>query len=444
MMPAAVQAEIEALIQPSYDNILATLLLLKELYEEVEENSQAVKETLRIGVELLDALQGSSSLADSIPSPLALPLPLAIKAVSLAASKIVQQRTGISLSSWTELMSSTLVQFEDYLANLKAIAELAKKKQTPEKEEDITPAKLKEDLKLLEETNAKTQIWNQMTAKILKLSQLADSLIESGKSAATAPKAEPSPPTPPAGVGGAFKQKIGSLGEKIGDSVSRFSSEHENLVEQVMAPLYHLREKATLLKGQIETLSNTIQQFDEMLDLEAAQIKARLGQISAIEVKVLSRRIAVAVAIPRLKRDLLQARSACTAYRGYLEKLAPAAKQGQISESAFEALSFEYQQHLKNAEAKLQKLEREASAWKQASHPILDPGLEWLKQSQEITNGREVVGEMEAHQAREKRLKIKREVERFENAIKILDELEQGKNGSGQVPTSLPPGNPTH
>lgn len=427
MMPAAVQAEIEALIQPSYDNILATFILLKELSEEVEENSQAVKETLRIGVELLDALQGSSSLADSIPGPLALPLPLAIKAVSLAASKIVQQRTGISLSSWTELMSSTLAQFEDYLANLKTIAELAKKKQAPEKEEDITPAKLKEDLKLLEETNAKTQIWNQMTAKILKLSQLADSLIESGKSAAAPPKAELPPPTPPAGVGGAFKQKIGSLGEKIGDSVSRFSSEHENLVEQVMAPLYHLREKASLLKGQIETLSNTIQQFDEMLDLEAAQIKARLGQISAIEVKVLSRRIAVAVAIPRLKRDLLQARAACTAYQGYLEKLVPAAKQGQITEPAFEALLFEYQEHLKNAEAKRQRLEQEVSAWKQASHPILDPGVDWLKASNEIVNGRELVGELDAHQAREKRLKIKREVERFEKAIKILDELEQGK-----------------
>ncbi|MCU0487886.1 MAG: hypothetical protein MUE67_02915 [Anaerolineales bacterium] len=443
MMPAAVQAEIEALIQPSYDNILATLFLLKELYEEVDENSQTVKETLRIGVELLDALQGSSSLADSIPSPLALPLPLAIKAVSLAASKIVQQRTGISLASWSELMSSTLAQFEEYLANLKTIAELAKKKQAPEKEEDVTPTRLKEDLKLLEETNAKTQIWNQMTAKILKLSQLAESLIESGKSAAAPPKAEPLPPAPPAGVGGAFKQKIGSLGDKIGDSVSRFSSEHENLVEPVMAPLYHLREKASLLKGQIETLSSTIQQFDEMLDLEAAQIKARLGQISAIEVKVLSRRIAVAVAIPRLKRDLLQARAACTAYQSYLEKLAPAARQGQISKPAYEALSFEYQEHLKNADTRRLKLEREASAWKQASHPILDPGLDWLKQSQEIVNGRELVGELDSHQAREKRLKIKRELERFEKAIKILDELEQGKNSAQPASTSLPPGNPT-
>ncbi len=182
-----------------------------------------------------------------------------------------------------------------------------------------------------------------------------------------------------------------------------------------------------MLKGQIETLSNTIQHFDEMLDLEAAQIKARLGQISAIEVKVLSRRIAVAVAIPRLKRDLLQARAACTAYQGYLEKLVPAAKQGQITEPAFEALLFEYQEHLKNAEAKRQRLEQEVSAWKQASHPILDPGVDWLKASNEIVNGRELVGELDAHQAREKRLKIKREVERFEKAIKILDELEQGK-----------------
>jgi hypothetical protein len=416
-------AEVQAMIQPSYETIHATYEALKDLFEEVNANSHAVRDTLQLAADLLNSMEGSSNLTDSISNPLSLPIPLAMKAVALTASKIVEQRTGISLSSWTDMINSTLAQFEDYVASLKDIAELARKTRGLDPAQVVNLALLSQDLELLQQAKVKTMLWYSMTSQVVQLNVLVESLIEGGRNASSQAKPEPPAPGALSGVPGSFKQRVSSLGDKVTDSVSRFSTDHEDWITRAMTPVYALRDKAIQLKSQVTLLSNSIQQFDELIDLEIAQILARLGKISAAEVEILSHRIAVAVAIPRLKIDLTDARKECDSYRAYLEKLQIGREQAMIEPEVYKALEMEYTIGLQEAEARKNKLEVNALTWKNAGGPILQAGTRWLNQELGMVAARELVGQMDNSEASQRRVALKREQARFENAQQILGEL---------------------
>ena len=109
------------------------------------------------------------------------------------------------------------------------------------------------------------------------------------------------------------------------------------------------------------------------------QIRAYSGQVSVQEVNILSKRVAAAVLVPRVVRQLTETRQDVAAHRSFMEKLDAAYRQGKITEKVHATLAAEYGLGLESATARLKAWEEEVEVWRINGRPVLEEGIAWLK-----------------------------------------------------------------
>jgi hypothetical protein len=405
------EREIEAMILPSFQTIQATYEALQDLCEEINSDGQAIMDTLQLASDILNIMAGSVDVGGSWLGPIALPIPLAIKAMSTTVSRYVERRTGISLRSWTEFVGSARAQFEDYLAQMGAVAELAPRGHKEALESgEIDVGRLRADRELLQETKLKTKLWRPVMGQVVQLKKLVDSMLEATKSMETTDEEPPS--TQPT-----WRK---SLKDRVGETVARVSQDHEERLTQLLAPVYDLKDKADQLGQQMDQLSNCIAWLEDLVDLEIAQISASLNEIPEDEGRILGQRVAVIITIPRLQKRLDSAQNELLRYQGYLQRLNELRQNEKVNESVYEALGREYGASVNQARTSVQTLEREVEIWRSQGMPILESGIEWLSAEIETVTARESVGQLPSHEAQRRRTALQGEIRRFDQACQTL------------------------
>ena len=417
---ATTQAEktFEELIHPSVSTIQSTYHALQDTCEEITAASQGVLQTISMSADLLNMMSGSG-YTSSLMNPITLPLPMAMKAISVTASKYVEQKTGLSLRSWTDFANSTRVQFDDYLAQLRQIG-----KRFEEIDEDkqayLSAAKnLRVERKLIEITRKKSRLWRPVLAQVIKINQLIDSLLEASQENVQSQVADGAIDTSQSN----WKKKLSNIGEKVGESVTKFTSQHEELMAKVLAPLYDLQEKARSLRSQVDKMSEYVNWLEDLLELEIHQIDAALGVISSDHKDMLDRRIAVSISIPQLHRQFLENERAIQNYQVYLSKLPGEERIGTAPKHIIHELEEEYRARLIKLAEKKEILRDEICIWMDEGLPFLHEGLVWIQNRLHCLAVREKVGELTSQRAGEERAVIRREIKRFEDAMALIAKL---------------------
>lgn len=418
---------IEDMIVPSIQTIHNTYEVLRCLTQDISEDSKAIIDTLQVVCDLLDAIDGSNSPANSLQGLglITLPLPVVLLAVSATLSKYIQNRTGISLKSWSEFVRSSQVQFDQYLTQLGKIAELSTQNNKSDEEAiKFSPEQLYHAEELLENTKLKTKLWRPIMIEITKLNQLFDSIlefkVEDTQSDQQNEEISESVESK-RGLGSKLKGMAGSLKNQATKNESIQKSWEQMIAKHIRA----LRKRVDQLGDQIERLSNSMFGLEELLDLEIAQIKSLRGEITDLELDVLSKRIAVTITIPQLINQLKTARQDVANCQKYLQNLNTRYQQNEIKTKVYETLKNEYQASLDTTNSTLSTLERRASAWKNKGRPTLETGKSWLKMELDIVRARKLVEEIDNDEAQQREKVLKREIKRFEEAEKLLDNLKQ-------------------
>jgi hypothetical protein len=107
---------VQALITPSAVGVETTFAALGRTVETVHADCRTIAETLEaLGDALSVVSQGTGAGQEWGGFGLiSLPIVGAIRAVKAAASQYVSQQTGIPLTTWTELVTSSSSQFDEY------------------------------------------------------------------------------------------------------------------------------------------------------------------------------------------------------------------------------------------------------------------------------------------------------------------------------------------
>lgn len=409
--------DVEAMISPSAQTIQETYESLERLIAEINEDSRAVDDTLKLASDILNALGSSADLHGSWLNPITLPIPAAMKAVSAAVSRYVEQRTGFSVRNWAEFADSSRAEIEAYLIQLQQVAELAQRSYgSSSGPSAIAAQQLRGDRDLLEETKRKTALWEPVIARLTKLHELARSMLEAAEK-----EQEQEESVKPDRSG--WLKKVDDARRVIGDAVDGVRDRYHDQLDKLMTPLRDLRNRAIQLQGQVIKLEQSVSRLRYLLDLEVAQIRAALGEIPEEESENLSRRIAVHIIVPQLKERLSGARSEARAYQTYLERLHRRHEDGEVGDEVYDSLATEYQSNLQAATSEVSALERQADIWKKHGMAILSRGRQWLEREIEMIAIREAIGEIDQATAERKQTNLARELERFEGTQRLIQSL---------------------
>ena len=116
----------------------------------------------------------------------------------------------------------------------------------------------------------------------------------------------------------------------------------------------------------------------------------------------LHKRVAAAILVPRLIRQVAETRRGVATYRGFLERLNAARQQALITEKVHATLAAEYQLGLESPTSRLRTLEAEVDVWQTKGRTILEEGLAWIKEQEEVVKARESVGQLTSEEAQER------------------------------------------
>jgi hypothetical protein len=174
------------------------------------------------------------------------------------------------------------------------------------------------------------------------------------------------------------------------------------------------------LPGQTGQLSRDIALLEVLLDLEVAEIRACLGEISPREVKVVGIRVAASVTLPELGQRLSAARQRAHAYETYLDRLAAARDAGTVDEQVYSILSEEYRNGLAESRARLADVEAEADVWRRDGSAVLDACAGWTRLQLDVLTARMLT---EQQDAPEHRALLQRERDRVDEARSVLASL---------------------
>jgi hypothetical protein len=405
---------IDAMISPSAHTIQETYRALGRLIAEIDNDSQAVEDTLQLTSDILNALGSSANLRGSWVNPITLPIPVAMKAISAAVSRYVERRTGFSVTNWAEFVNTSRTQIEDYLIQLQQLAELARASDgLSTSPSDISTEQLQQDRELLEETKRKTAMWQPVIARLTKLYELAQSMLEAAEEETTQDMSlEPDRK--------GWLRKVEDAKRMIGDAVDHVRDKYQEQLATLLSPLRDLCNRARQLNGQVSKLEQSMSRLRYLIDLEIAQIRAALGEIAEEELENLGKRIAVNIVVPQLREQLTAAGSEADAFRDYLQRLERRHRQGDVRDEAYEALAHEYQVILQAATSRANTLQKQADVWKKQGIQVLRTGRLWLEKEIEIVTARELVGEIDQSAAQKRRLNLTEELERFAEAQNLV------------------------
>jgi hypothetical protein len=408
--------EVDKLIEPSIETIQVIYKSLGRSVKKISDESDAIRDTVVLVGDLLNRVTGSADMSGGFDGLglMAIPIPMAMKAVFLTFNRYVEQRTDISLESWATFINSTRMEFEDFLTQLAKVAEQAKENdKLLETQDQLNVDQLRENQDLLENTKVKTKLWRPVLAQITGLNQLIDSMLATKEKIASTPKEgfEPS----------AWSR---NLLKKVGDTVQDVtSSEQLKFLEFVLRPIYDLQDRVSRLNDQVDKLSRLIVELEDLLDLEIAQIRANLGEVPPYEARVLGARVAVMILIPRLRDQLLETQGKVKGYESFLRKLNAANQTGGVHDVIYQNLTSEYQVKLDQSRADLSTLEQKAKIWKGQGVSALDSGAKWLQEELETVKIRELVGELPENVAKQRGKALEREIARFAQVKRLLNSL---------------------
>jgi len=404
MSDSATSPALEPLVLPSLETIQATFSALKQSTEEIEAAGKSIMETCRMASDALSTLGMSGPSAGSTFGA----IPLAINALAGTVSKYVEHKTGVSLKQWAQFVDTAETQFQEYLAQLGKLSELARRIEAVAGSAELPPEQLRKDKKLIEDTRLKTRLWRPMMARLPQLSHVIDSILES--------KSEPAQAVAPSEDKGGWGKRLKGAVDTVKDQIA----DEQELLKPLLAPIHEIRDRIGLLGGQVDKLADGICELDDLLDLQLAQIRVLLGELPERGAELLGQRVAVTIMIPRLKKRLEEAQECAAKYRGFLEKLEATRRNPGLSEKAFMALLAEYRADLESATARVGTLENEIGVWRGKAPGILEASRIWLKEEEETVKAREMVGQLPSEQARERLAGVRRELGRTEKATWLL------------------------
>lgn len=408
--------QVDEIIEPSIKTIQLTYESLNSSVKKISDASNTILDTVILVGDILNIVTGSADMSGVLDGLgfMAIPIPIAMKAVFLTLNKYVEQRTDISLESWTSLVNTSRREFEEYLAQLGKVTKQAKENnKLLEIQDELTADQLQENKDLLDNTKIKTRLWRPILAQITKLNQLVDSML--------AAKEKIDNPLQEETKTGTWSR---SIVKKVGDTVKDLTStEQQKLLEFVLIPVYELKNRISRLNDQVDKLSSMIFELEDLLDLEIAQIRTSLGEIAPYEARVLGTRVAVTILIPRLREQLLETQQKFKEYESFLQKLNSIHQTGKLLDRIYENLTSEYQINLDKVTADLSTLKQEANTWKGRRSPMLDLGIKWLQEELDTVKIRELVGEISESVAKQRGKALEREIDRFIQAQKLLNSL---------------------
>ncbi|HEY6749511.1 MAG TPA: hypothetical protein VI357_27810 [Mycobacteriales bacterium] len=391
------------LVAPSMGAVRTTFLALDRTVETVGSDCRSVAETLGA---LSDALatitQNTGSGQQFLGAGLVgLPIAGAIKAAKSLAGQYVKQQTGVPLSAWTELVSSSSAQFDAYLAQLEAVAAVSRRHRGAE----LEPAA--EDQQVLLDARWQTRGWKQILGRVAQLGGLVDAILEANRGDEPAPEQ----------AAGGFS---GSMQRRLKEVQSRTVEKSGDLREWVLQPFVDLRDRVRQLPRQIEHLAREVALLEVLLDLEIAELRACLGQIPAAEARIVGLRVAAGVILPELAQRLADTRRRALDYRTYLDRLDGGRRAGTIDERAYAVLSAEYRAGLDQAMAELAGVEAQADVWRREGPTVLHACVDWVQLELDVVAARALT---EQRTTDERRVLLQRERDRLIEAGQVLATL---------------------
>jgi hypothetical protein len=398
-------APVDRLLAPSVETIAAGCDALKDAAADVAAAGRSILETCRKVSDVMKALgldgpsEGSSFGAVSI----------AIKAIVTTASKYVDTKTGVSLRQWADFVSTARTRFDDYLGQLDKVADIATRDETSGLALD--PDRLRTDKRIIEDAQFQTKLWRPIMNRLPQMSHLVEAILASKKDKAV--NAEPA------------DEKAGwrsMMKEVVDDVKGRVADEHAELLRSLLGPVTDLRHRITTLHCDVEKMSECMFEFEDLLELQRAQIQVLLGEIESRQTEILTQRLTVAIVVPRLKKRLAASRQRVVEYQHFLQKLEAVRPNAGLSEKVYSTLAAEYRAGLESAVASVRCAEEEIAGWRVQGRHVLDANQIWLEEERESVTAREMVGQIPGDQARERLAGIGRELRRTESARWLVAE----------------------
>lgn len=346
-----------------------------------------------------------------------LPIMGAVKAVKGVAGQYVKQQTGVPLSTWTDFVGSARDQFTAYVAELDAVGALARGRAMPtpgERPGDaplVGDAAARADLKTLSDLRWSTQTWKLALGRITQLGQVVDAILR---------------PDPGADLGetdgpAAASSFSGTLQRRLKDVQAKTLDRSGDLREWVLRPFVEVHDKARQLPSQISRISHDVALLEVLIELQTAELRSVLGEISGAEARVVGTRVAACVVLPELSHDLTASRASVTGFEDRLRRLQDARAGGAVPDAAYTFLHAEYAGGLEKARAALGGLEGQAATWRREGPAVLRAGVAWTEVELEILDARRVAEQTEDRTGR--RALLERERQRLDEAATLLATL---------------------
>jgi hypothetical protein len=398
-------SSVDRMLAPSVETITAACDALKDAAEDVGAAGGSILETCRKVSDVMKALgldgpsEGSSFGAVSI----------AMRAAVTTASKYVDTKTGVSLRQWAEFVSTARTRFEDYLGQLGKVADIAKRHEASGG--TLDPDDLRLDKRIIEDAQFQTKLWRPIMNRLPQLSHFVEAMLTSKK--------EKTPITEMADGAAGWRGRVNEIVKKV---KGRVADEHAELLRGVLGPFSDLRHRITTLRRDVEKMSECMFEFEDLLELQRAQIQMLLGEIDNRQTEILAHRISVAILVPRLKKRVAESRQRVVECQNFLQKLEAVRPDAGLSEKVYSALAAEYQAGLESATASVRRSEEEVAGWRVRGRHVLAANQNWLLEEREAVTAREMVGQISGDQARELLAGIGRELRRTEAAQGLVAE----------------------
>jgi hypothetical protein len=336
---------------------------------------------------------------------------MAITTVVTTASKYVDAKTGVSLRQWAEFVSTARARFEDYLGQLGKVADIAIRYESSA--HALDSVQLRAAQRIIEDAQLQTKVWRPIMSRLPQLSDLVEAMLAS--------KHGKTPFTGSAEVKDGWGSKLKEIVDRVKGHVAR---EHAELLRSLLGPVADLRHRMTTLHRDVEKMSECMFEFEDLLELQRAQIQVLLGEIERSQTEILAQRISVAILVPRLKKRLAAARERVSEFQNFLKKLDALHPHAGLSEKVYSSLMAEYQAGLDSAMASVRRSEEDVAVCRARGRHVLDANLIWLNREREVVTAREMVGQIRGELARELLAGISRELRRTEAARWLVAEPE--------------------
>ena len=213
----------------------------------------------------------------------------------------------------------------------------------------------------------------------------------------------------------------GPLQRRIKEVQNRTVEKSGDLREWVLQPFLEIRDRVKQLPRQTAQLSQQVALLEILLDLEVAEIRACLGEISPTEARIVGIRVAAAVTLPELGQRLAAARQRTLTHETYLERLDAARHAGTVADRVYSILSEEYRDDLARSRTRLAELEAEADVWRRDGQAVLDACADWMTLQLDVLTARTMTEQQEP--GNDRRTLLQRERDRVDEARNVLTSL---------------------